>query len=110
MPTACLPLHAHQFILRIPIFLLSFHHFQLFVFVNFKLSCLEVLEYAGQPYGRFDSFRRRFLAGGGMFAHFVARSAACVRRLHDVASHSPSVRTRFTHRVPSVEFRPPGIA
>ncbi|VDP51651.1 unnamed protein product [Heligmosomoides polygyrus] len=58
MPNACLPLHVHQFILRIPIFLFFFHHFQLFVFVNFKFTCFEVLEYAGHPFGQLDFFLR----------------------------------------------------
>ncbi|VDP33343.1 unnamed protein product [Heligmosomoides polygyrus] len=58
MPTACLPLHAHQFTLRITNFLFFFHHFQLFVFVNFKLTCFEVLEYAGHPFGQLDFFPR----------------------------------------------------
>ncbi|VDP19840.1 unnamed protein product [Heligmosomoides polygyrus] len=58
---ACLPLHVHQFILRTPIFLFFFHHFQLFAFVNFKLTCFEILEYAGHPFGQLDFFPRRFL-------------------------------------------------
>ncbi|VDO99840.1 unnamed protein product [Heligmosomoides polygyrus] len=46
IPTACLPLHVHQFTLRIPMFLFFFYHFQLLAFVNIKLTCFEVLEYA----------------------------------------------------------------
>ncbi|VDO61641.1 unnamed protein product [Heligmosomoides polygyrus] len=54
MSTACLPIHVYQFILRIPIFLLFFHHFKLFIFANFKLTCFEVLECAGHPFGQID--------------------------------------------------------
>ncbi|VDP16424.1 unnamed protein product [Heligmosomoides polygyrus] len=61
LPTACLPLHVHQFISQIPTFFLFFHHFQLFVFVNFKLLCFEVLQYAGHPFGQLHFSTRRFL-------------------------------------------------
>ncbi|VDP03250.1 unnamed protein product [Heligmosomoides polygyrus] len=52
MSTACQPFHVYQFILRIPTFFSFFHHFQPFVFVNFKLTCLKVLEYAVHPFGQ----------------------------------------------------------
>ncbi|VDP43348.1 unnamed protein product [Heligmosomoides polygyrus] len=50
--------------MRIPIFLFFFHNFQLFAFVNFKLTCTKVLEYAGHPFF-FDFCPQGSLSKGG---------------------------------------------
>ncbi|VDP57040.1 unnamed protein product [Heligmosomoides polygyrus] len=50
-----------KFILRIPIYFLFLHYVQLFVFINFKFTCFEVLEYAGNPFGQLHFFPQRFL-------------------------------------------------